>query len=174
MKGNESTSQAEAELLEAATLIEQHLRSIRNVRRRAQTNALKVDMDQMRLTRVQIQVMEILTRLENSAAGISLKELSSQMGLAHSTTSGIVDRLERQGLLHRIINPNDRRQIRIQVVEEVRDFMVHTWPRINLASFVRALEVASNSERARILEGLSILDRLLTETNREDTQRARS
>lgn len=164
----------EDEALATARRIEQHLRSIRNIRRHAQMSSVQADMQQMALTPVQIQAMEMLVEGEDPSGGMSLKELSSRMGLAHSTTSGIVDRLERHGLVHRAINPQDRRQIRIQVDEEVMDFMRNTWPLINLAPFMRALERASESERAKVLEGLAILDRLLATTSAADAQEAGS
>jgi DNA-binding MarR family transcriptional regulator len=34
--------------------------------------------------------------------GMSLKELGSAVGMAHSTVSGIVDRLEKRGMLERL------------------------------------------------------------------------
>lgn len=167
MKDGKRTStrtQTEEELLSVADQIERHLRSIRSIRRRTQMKSVEADIARMSLTPVQMQVLEILVKAGNSSNGISLKDLSRQMGLAHSTTSGIVDRVARQGLVHRVTNPDDRRQICIQVDAEVRDFMQNTWPSISLAPFVRALEIASDADRAKVVEGLAILDRLLMET----------
>ncbi len=156
---------SQEDLLAAARQIDQHLRAIRSFRQRSQMSAIRAEMAQMALTLVQMQVMEILVEAGTSSHGMSLKELSERMGLAHSTMSGIVDRLERHGIVHRVTDPDDRRYTRIQVAEEVRDFMQHTWPLISLAPLTRALERASDSERAAILEGLSTLNRLLTKTS---------
>lgn len=45
--------------------------------------------------------------------GLTLTELSRLMGLANSTVSGIVDRLERDGLLERVPDLADRRIFRV-------------------------------------------------------------
>ena len=42
--------------------------------------------------------------------GISLRALSKELGLAHSTVSGIVDRLEKRGMVVRQTDEADRRQ----------------------------------------------------------------
>ena len=51
--------------------------------------------------------------------GLSLSALSSRLGLAHSTTSGIVDRLERLGLVRREPRPDDRRFVIVQLADAV-------------------------------------------------------
>jgi len=66
----------------------------------------------------QINLIKELTRQD----GLTLNELSARMGLAHSTISGIVDRLEHKKLVHRRPDPQNRRYIRIcldQAVGEV-------------------------------------------------------
>lgn len=46
---------------------------------------------------------------------ISIRELSEKLGLAKSTVSGIVDRLERQGAVSRVRDENDRRVVKIKM-----------------------------------------------------------
>ena len=53
------------------------------------------------------------------AGGLSLSALSTRMGLAHSTTSGIVDRLERLGLVRRVPRPDDRRFAIVHLADAV-------------------------------------------------------
>lgn len=88
------------------------------------------------------------------AGGQSLKELSRRVGLAHSTVSGIVDRLEKRGMAERGPNPADGRASIIEVSKMVRDYMRDTYPAIALHPVTAALRRAKPAERAAILEGL--------------------
>jgi len=71
------------------------------------------------LTGPQRSAMEIIIRSD----GLSLKDLSARLGLSHSTVSGIVDKLERQGTIERQAAENDRRFSRIVMTRVVRDFL---------------------------------------------------
>ncbi len=63
------------------------------------------------LTVPQIHLMQELYQ----NPGITLGELSMRLGLAKSTVSGIVDRLEKQGKVVRKRNDNDRRVVHIDL-----------------------------------------------------------
>lgn len=65
------------------------------------------------LTLRQIQVLYICTR----QPGVTSSELAQALGVAAPTTSGLVDRLVRHGLLRRTDDPNDRRRRRLQLTE---------------------------------------------------------
>jgi DNA-binding MarR family transcriptional regulator len=114
------------------------------------------------LTGPQRSVMQILYH----AGGLSLKELCRSVGLAHITLSGIVDRLEKRGLVERRSNPNDRRAIMIVVTKMVRDYMRDTYPAIALHPVTAALRRARPVERTAILEGLRSLRRVVEATAR--------
>jgi DNA-binding MarR family transcriptional regulator len=133
--------------------IDGHLRAVRQVLRQP----VEAQFARGSLTGPQRSVMQALYHSE----GLSLKELSLRVGLAHSTVSGIVDRLEARDLLVRRPNPADRRATTIVVGKIVRDFMRDTLPAIALHPVVAALERAKPAERAAILEGLRTLRRLL-------------
>jgi MarR family transcriptional regulator, organic hydroperoxide resistance regulator len=49
---------------------------------------------------------------------MTIGELSSKMYLACSTTTDLVDRMEKNLLVERVKNPNDRRVVRIHLLEE--------------------------------------------------------
>ncbi|AQS58664.1 MarR family winged helix-turn-helix transcriptional regulator [Desulforamulus ferrireducens] len=66
------------------------------------------------LTVPQIHLMQELYQ----NPGITLGELSTRLGLAKSTVSGIVDRLEKQGKVIRKRNENDRRVVHIVLSPE--------------------------------------------------------
>jgi DNA-binding MarR family transcriptional regulator len=92
-----------------------------------------------------------------SAGGLSLKELSVQLGLAHSTTSGIVDRLEKKDLVARRVDDSDRRSSKIEATAAVIKFVEETMPRISIHPLVEALRRATPEERAAISTGLKTL-----------------
>ncbi|MEN2765697.1 MarR family winged helix-turn-helix transcriptional regulator [Ornithinibacillus xuwenensis] len=49
---------------------------------------------------------------------LTIGELSAKNGLAFSTTTDLVDRMEKNGLVERIRDTNDRRVVRIHVLEK--------------------------------------------------------
>jgi DNA-binding MarR family transcriptional regulator len=96
-----------------------------------------------------------------AGGGLSLKELSARLGLAHSTVSGIVDRLERRGLVRREPDARDRRSTRIVPSEEVRTYVTSAAALHRPESLVASLRRASTEDRSRIMEGLTALRRVL-------------
>jgi DNA-binding MarR family transcriptional regulator len=143
----------EQKLTAMAQEIDGHLRAVRQVLRQP----VEAQFARGGLTGPQRSVMQALYHSE----GLSLKELSRQVGLAHSTVSGIVDRLEARDLLERRPNETDRRATTIVVGKTVRDFMRDTLPAIAIHPIVAALKRAKPAERTAILEGLRMLRRLL-------------
>ncbi|WP_066292669.1 MarR family winged helix-turn-helix transcriptional regulator [Bacillus sp. FJAT-29937] len=49
---------------------------------------------------------------------MTIGELSNKMYLAFSTTTDLVDRMEKNNLVRRVKDPNDRRVVRIHLLEE--------------------------------------------------------
>ncbi len=94
---------------------------------------------------------------------MSLKELSGAVGMAHSTVSGIVDRLEKRGMLERQADADDRRFTKILISQIVRDYMQNTMPSMRLHPIVKALDRATSAERESIMEGFRSLRRLMEE-----------
>src|ERR1700738_5357652 len=76
-----------------------------NIIQRSMRQRLQAEFARGNLTGPQRLVMSILVRTQ----GLSLKQLSEAVSLAHGTVSGIVDRLEKQGLIERQMHPTDRR-----------------------------------------------------------------
>lgn len=54
------------------------------------------------------------------ADGISMQELANRSGLAQNTLTGMIDRIEKNGLCERKPDPNDRRKLRICLSEKGR------------------------------------------------------
>jgi DNA-binding MarR family transcriptional regulator len=109
------------------------------------------------LTGPQRGVMHVLVETPN----LSLKELSARVGLAHSTVSGIVDRLEERGMLVRSVESGDRRATRIAPSPAVREFMSKNVPALEADPIEAALRRATPAQRETIRAGIALLHELL-------------
>lgn len=106
-------------------------------------------------------------------AGISLKELSRVVSLAHSIVSGIVDRLESKGMLERRADPADARTTCIHPSDAVRHFVTDGLPKMSQGRLERALDLASRTERAQIGTAIRRLRELLEEVGAEPASKVR-
>ncbi len=151
-------------VLEEAARIAAQLEAIRRVLRESiwtETRRHPVP-----LTPPQVLALQVLVdHLREAGEGLSLSELSQRMGLAHSTVSGIVSRLERRGLLRRTTRPDDRRFVTIELTGPVTQWLEHELPAVRLRPLATAIGQASAEERTAILHGLAILERLVTAGN---------
>ena len=125
--------------------------------RRKLRQRLEAEFARGELTAPQRMVMGELVRAE----GMSLKELSARVSLAHSTVSGIVDRLEKQGLVERAAHATDGRVTMIRASGAVREFLQKKMPALTLTPLVKALERADEKELRAVRRGLDTLERLL-------------
>jgi len=136
-----------------AEAIDRNLRAIRERIRRP----LEAEIARGNLTGPQQSVLHALVQ----SGGMSLKELSAHLGLAHSTVSGIVDRLQERGMIERRTSETDRRVTRIGVTRQVRDFVRDTLPGLLLHPLEEALARATAAQRRAIVEGLKTLREVL-------------
>ena len=81
------------------------------VEKRANNEFRKYD-----LTLAQITVLMILST--SSEGRLSLKEIEHELGVAQSTTVGIVDRLEQKGFVRKLESPEDKRVKFVQITPE--------------------------------------------------------
>jgi DNA-binding MarR family transcriptional regulator len=146
-------SSTDEDLLKLAQEVDQHL----NVIRQRLREPLETEFARGGLTGPQRMVMEALVRSE----GLSLKQLSARVSLAHSTVSGIVDRLQARGMVVRRKDEADGRATVITPSEEVRDFLSNRMPELAISPLKGALRGASDSERAIVLRGLRKLRSLI-------------
>src|ERR1700683_134043 len=116
-----STTKQES-LHKLAQEVDQHLSVIRQRLR----EPLETEFARGGLTGPQRVVMEALVRSE----GLSLKQLSAKVNLAHSTVSGIVDRLQARGMVVRSTDKTDGRATVIAPSPEVRDFVSNRMPQL--------------------------------------------
>lgn len=131
--------------------IDEHLKRVRRVLRQP----LETEFARGGLTGPQRSVMQAAVH----SNGMSLKDLSNSVGLAHSTVSGIVDRLVKKGLLARQSDKKDRRLSLIVPSRQVRDYVRNKLPALTIHPLLEALRRAKPAERAAILDGLRILRR---------------
>lgn len=90
----------------------------------------------------------------------TLTELAERLHLSHSTTSGIVDRLQARGLVARSRDERDGRVSRVAVTAPVEAY-VRKLRSSPYGGLVTALERATPAQRAAVVEGLSTLRELL-------------
>jgi DNA-binding MarR family transcriptional regulator len=150
-----STTRQEV-LLKLAQEIDQHLSIIRQRLR----EPLETEFARGGLTGPQRMVMQALVQSE----GLSLKQLSAQVSLAHSTVSGIVDRLQARGMVVRRRDEADGRATVIAPSAPVRDFLANRMPELAISPLTEALRGASNSEQATVLRGLRKLRALIEQS----------
>jgi DNA-binding MarR family transcriptional regulator len=141
------------DLPKMAEEIDRDLGAIRQILRRP----LEAEIDRGGLTGPQQSAMSVLVKSQ----GMSLKELSKELGLAHSTVSGIIDRLVTRGLVERRADERDGRFARLVVSEQVRHFLREKWPRLERRPLEQALTVATTEERRAIAEGVHVLRSVL-------------
>jgi DNA-binding MarR family transcriptional regulator len=65
---------------------------------------------------------DVLAQLERSPEGLTFSALSEHLLVTAGNLTGIVDRLEKQGLALRETNPKDRRQTFIKLTDKGREY----------------------------------------------------
>jgi DNA-binding MarR family transcriptional regulator len=152
VKAGKSGANLERKLQREAEAVVDHLRAIRLILKRPIAAAIAAG----GLTAPQVALLGAL-----ADRGSSLKDLSARLGLAHSTVSGIVDRLQRRGLVRREPDARDRRSTMIVPSEAVRTYVQSATALHRPEALVAALGLASAEDRAVIMAGLTALRRLL-------------
>lgn len=125
--------------------------------RRAMQRPLEAEVVRGELTAPQIAVMRVVVRED----GIPLRDLSRAVSLAHSTVSGIVDRLEKRGMIERRVDEEDRRITRIFPAEVVARFVREELPAMARRPLETALARTGSEERAALEASIRRLRELL-------------
>lgn len=152
----ESATHRQPDLRTIADQIDQDLRVIR----RALRQPLEAETAKGELTGPQTAVMREVVRNE----GVNLRDLSRAVSLAHSTVSGIVDRLEKRGMIERRPDEKDRRISCIFPTAPVREFVREKIPELNRGPLLNALARTNRNERAAISAALRRLRELLEQS----------
>jgi DNA-binding MarR family transcriptional regulator len=114
---------------------------------------------EMKLTGPQGMVVGILFK----SGSLKIGEIASQMELSMSTVSGIIDRLERSGIITRTKSEEDGRVILVKLTDDFRQKSAVKFKRIE-EQWSEKLNQASEEEFNAIINGLDILEKLLMET----------
>lgn len=101
---------------------------------------------------------------------MKISDLSEKVGLSNSTVSGIIDRLESQGLVKRIRSTEDRRVVYVSVTPEFELNAQKQFKKVE-KMFETIISRATQEEINTILEGLSILKRLIESQNVNETDK---
>ena len=81
------------------------------------------------------------------------KEISQILRLENSTISGVLDRMQKRGLINRVVDPEDRRSVQVVPTEEgsaLRDDVLRLIERLN----VEILSGFSPEQKGILLDGL--------------------
>ncbi|HUA97030.1 MAG TPA: MarR family transcriptional regulator [Terracidiphilus sp.] len=148
-KGDRKTARRGA----LAAQMERDLRAIR----RAMGRPLESEIARSELTVPQMAVMREVV----ASPGIRLKDLGRAVSLAHSTASGIVDRLEKRGMIERRTDPEDGRVSRIYPAAVVTGFVRDALPALQAGPLQTALARARAGEREEMARAVGRLRELL-------------
>ena len=118
----------------------------------------------MNLTGPQGMMMGILSH----DGEMKISDLSEKIGLSNSTVSGIIDRLEKQGLVERIRSLDDRRVVYVKVSNDFQKNCKKNFSKIE-KTFEVALNKATPEEIEIIIKGLDTLEQLMDNQSINDT-----
>lgn len=108
----------------------------------------------------------MLVFIVNKHKSLKISELSEKLGLSNSTVSGIVDRLEIQGLVERVRSKSDRRVVNVTLTDLMKKKLL-SHEDILTTLMTNALSQATKDEIDTIASGLSILNKLLSTQTKE-------
>jgi MarR family transcriptional regulator, organic hydroperoxide resistance regulator len=91
---------------------------------------------------------------------MKISDLSEKLGLSNSTVSGILDRLEKTGLVERTRSEEDRRVVYVNVTPKFKKVSEQQFKEIE-QNFVEKVSRANPEELDKILEGLNTLKEML-------------
>ena len=112
--------------------------------------------NEMNLTGPQDMMMGILSH----DGEMKISDLSEKIGLSNSTVSGIIDRLEKQGLVERTRSIEDRRVVYVNVSADFQKNCKKNFSKIE-KTFEDAINKATAEEIDIILKGLDTLEQLM-------------
>lgn len=91
---------------------------------------------------------------------MKISDLSEKLGLSNSTVSGIIDRLENQGLVERARSKEDRRVVFVKVTSAFEKNAHERFKAVE-KMFETMMNKATADELDKILEGLNVLQKVI-------------
>lgn len=109
------------------------------------------------ITAPQSMVIGILSKEKT----LKITELSSKLSLPNSTVSGIVDRLEKLGMVERTRSEKDRRVVHVSISPKFKDMHRNFHKQLE-ESIEATMNRGTPEELDKIVEGLDALKKLLS------------
>ena len=99
---------------------------------------------------------EVLKCLRSSRDAVALGALADEQSCARSNITQLVDRLESEGLVRRVADPEDRRSVRAELTEEgvAREVEGTTQLNLVLAEFAASFSAPERAQLGRLLSRL--------------------
>lgn len=95
---------------------------------------------------------------------MKISDLSEKLDLSNSTVSGILDRLEKNGFVERVRSEEDRRVVYVNITPEYKKVADQKFKLIE-QNFAESVSKADPEEIDKILEGLTLLKKRISEAN---------
>ena len=112
--------------------------------------------EEMGLTQSQGMLIGVLCHQGN----MKISDLSEKLGLSKSTVSGIMDRLEKQGLVERERSKEDKRIVFVSVTEEFLKNFKENFSQVE-KKLERIASEATTEELDTVLKGLDALENIM-------------
>lgn len=135
------------------------LQLVPRLHRWAQTRALKGELSDISLR--QLSALAII-REQSTTLG----EIARRLMVTPAVITGLIDRLERRGYVRRTTEPGDRRRIYLELTDAGRQ-VSHAGEQQLVDRLAHRLSRFSDDELAALERGLSILDEVIPELERE-------
>jgi len=108
------------------------------------------------MTAPQNMVIGILSKEKT----LKITELSTKLSLSNSTVSGIIDRLEKQGMVERKRSEQDKRVVYVSISSDFKEMHQNLHKRLE-ESIANIMNKGTSEELNKIFEGLDSLKKLL-------------
>lgn len=93
---------------------------------------------------------------------LKISDLSDNLGLSNSTISGIIDRLEKQGMVIRTRSQEDKRVVYVSLSPEFEE-MHHNFHKRTEENIQAIMDRGTHEDLDKIIDGLNTLKKLLSD-----------
>lgn len=108
----------------------------------------------------------VLMILDGEPEPLSPHVLGERLLVTRGTVTGLLDTLQRQGLVKRVPHPDDRRMLLIELTDKGREVLRTTWP-ANFPARTEMLSVLTDDEKETLVRLLGKLEAHLEARARE-------
>lgn len=116
--------------------------------------ALEENLNQFGLSSARFGILSML--LNGGEDGVAPSELADEGGVTRATVTGLLDGLEKDGLVERIKHPDDRRMLRVHLTEKGRQLVVATLP----AHFGRMAALLGELNEQELQQLMGLMDKV--------------